>query len=134
MFFFREDYTLSRPPHPSTVRISEDPNIVLIPYRHYCWVGGPPNQKEVIVLLSMGSYSIRSRVTTRTGGGGGVEKNLHREHTQNHGSSALGTSSVRNIWEFRKIRTSFLGVSILRIIVFGGLYWGPLILGNYNFE
>ena len=28
------------------------------------------------------------------------------------------------IWGFPKIRGTFLGVLILRIIVFGGLYWG----------
>ena len=26
----------------------------------------------------------------------------------------------------------FLGVPIIRIIVFWGLYWGPLVLGNYQ--
>ena len=31
-----------------------------------------------------------------------------------------------------QIRGTFLGVPIIRIIVFGGLYWGPLILGNYH--
>ena len=25
----------------------------------------------------------------------------------------------------------FLGVPLIRVIVFGGLYWGPHILGNY---
>ena len=30
-----------------------------------------------------------------------------------------------------KIRDTFLGVPIIRTIVFWGLYWGPLILGNY---
>ena len=39
---------------------------------------------------------------------------------------------LRNIWGFPKIRDTFLGVPILRIIVFWGLYWGPLILGNYH--
>ena len=29
---------------------------------------------------------------------------------------------------------TILGVSIVRAIVFGGLYWGPLILGNYQFQ
>ena len=28
---------------------------------------------------------------------------------------------------------TFLGVPIRRTIVFRGLYWGPLILGNYHF-
>ena len=27
---------------------------------------------------------------------------------------------------------TFLGVPIIRIIVYWGLYWGPLILGNYQ--
>ena len=27
---------------------------------------------------------------------------------------------------------TFLGVPIIRTIVFWGLYWGPLILGNYQ--
>ena len=31
-----------------------------------------------------------------------------------------------------KIRGTLLGVPIIRTIVFGGLYWGPLILGNYQ--
>ena len=29
---------------------------------------------------------------------------------------------------------TFLGVPIIRIIVFWGLYWGPLILGNYHMK
>ena len=33
-------------------------------------------------------------------------------------------------WEFPKIRGTILGVPIIRTIVFWGLYWGPLILGN----
>ena len=31
-----------------------------------------------------------------------------------------------------KIRDTILGVPIIRIIVFWGLYWGSLILGNYH--
>ena len=34
---------------------------------------------------------------------------------------------------FPKIRGTFLGVPIIRIIVYWGLYWGPHILGNYHF-
>ena len=33
---------------------------------------------------------------------------------------------------FPKIRGSLLGVPTIRTIVFGGLYWGPLILGSYH--
>ena len=34
---------------------------------------------------------------------------------------------------FLKVRgTLFGGVPIIRIIVFGGLCWGPLILGTYH--
>ena len=36
------------------------------------------------------------------------------------------------IWEFPRIRGTFLGVPIIRIIIYWGLYWGPLILGNYH--
>ena len=35
------------------------------------------------------------------------------------------------MWGFPKIGGTFLGVSVIRTIVFGGLYRGPLILGNY---
>ena len=35
-------------------------------------------------------------------------------------------------WGFPKIRGTFLGVPIIRIIIFWGLYWGPHILGNYH--
>ena len=40
----------------------------------------------------------------------------------------------RGLWGlgFPKIRGTFLGVPIIRTIVFWGLYWGPLILGNYH--
>ena len=37
-----------------------------------------------------------------------------------------------HIWEFPKIRGTILGIPIIRTIVFWGLYWGPLILGNYH--
>ena len=38
------------------------------------------------------------------------------------------------IWVFPKIRGTFFGVPIIRIIVFWGLYWGLLILGNYHID
>ena len=37
-------------------------------------------------------------------------------------------------WGFPKIRGTFLGVPIIRIIVFWGLDWGPLILGKYHYQ
>ena len=39
---------------------------------------------------------------------------------------------ARAIWGFPKIRGPFLGVPIIRPIIFWGLYWGPPILGNYH--
>ena len=36
------------------------------------------------------------------------------------------------IWYCSKIRGTFSKVPIIRIIVFWGLYWGPLIQGNYH--
>ena len=41
-------------------------------------------------------------------------------------------ASRDNIWGFPKIRGTFLGVPIIRTIVYWGLYWGTLILGNYH--
>ena len=40
--------------------------------------------------------------------------------------------SIVYMWGFPKIRVLFLGVPIARIILFGSLYWGPPILGNYH--
>ena len=37
-----------------------------------------------------------------------------------------------DIWEIPKNRGTFLGVPILRAIVFWGVYWGPLILGEHH--
>ena len=36
------------------------------------------------------------------------------------------------MWGFHKIICTLLGVPIIRILVYGGLYWGPPILGNYH--
>ena len=43
------------------------------------------------------------------------------------GSAARSASST---WDFPKIRGTILGVPIIRTIVYWGLYWGPLFLGN----
>ena len=42
------------------------------------------------------------------------------------------SSDFNPIWEFPKTRGTILGVPIIRIIVYWGLYWGPPILGNYQ--
>ena len=36
------------------------------------------------------------------------------------------------IWGFPKIRGTILGIPIIRTVIFGGLYWGSLILGKYH--
>ena len=36
------------------------------------------------------------------------------------------------MWGSPKTRGAFLGVPIARSIVFGGLYWGPPMLGSYH--
>ena len=41
-------------------------------------------------------------------------------------------SLAKVIWGFPKIGGTFLGVPIIRTIVFWGLYLGPSILGNYH--
>ena len=33
---------------------------------------------------------------------------------------------------FHKIQGTFLGVPVTSVFVFWGLYWGPLIVGNYG--
>ena len=43
----------------------------------------------------------------------------------------LSSHQLVLIWGFPNIRGTFLGVPIIRILVFWGLYWGPFILGNY---
>ena len=36
------------------------------------------------------------------------------------------------VWGFSKIKGTIVGVPIIRTIVFWGLYWSPLNLGNYR--
>ena len=36
------------------------------------------------------------------------------------------------MWWFPKIRGTILGVPTKRTVVFWGLYWGSLVLGNYH--
>ena len=50
------------------------------------------------------------------------------------GDAALEVHSKLHItmWGFPKIMGTLLGVPIIRTIVFLGLYWGPLFLGNYH--
>ena len=44
----------------------------------------------------------------------------------------LAGPELFRIWVVPKIRGTFLGAPSIRTMVFGGLYWGPLILGNYH--
>ena len=37
-------------------------------------------------------------------------------------------------WRFPKIMGYLLGVPVIRTIVYWGLYWGSLILGNYQMD
>ena len=51
------------------------------------------------------------------------------------GCDILGSSlGYMDIWGFPKVRGTFFGVPIMRITIFWGLYWGPLILGNYQLK
>ena len=47
---------------------------------------------------------------------------------------ASGCRELMTIWGFPKIRGTILGVPILRIIVYWGLYWSTLILGNDHID
>ena len=48
-------------------------------------------------------------------------------------SALQGCMTLNRFGDFPKLGVPFLGVPIIRTIVFWGLYWGPLILGNYHF-
>ena len=39
----------------------------------------------------------------------------------------VGGIFAKAIWGFPKIRGAFLGVPIIRTVIYLGLYWGPLI-------
>ena len=58
----------------------------------------------------------------------------HCSHSpgQNLGQHCANSPFDLNKWRFPKIKGTILGVPIIRNIVFWGLYWGPLILGNYQ--
>ena len=47
---------------------------------------------------------------------------------------SLAIELVVTVCGFPKIRGTFLGIPIIRTIVYWGLYWGSLILGNYRNE
>ena len=53
---------------------------------------------------------------------------------QNYNKAHTVTKWRSCIWGFPKIRGTILGVPIIRIIVFWGLYWVTLILGNYHMK
>ena len=69
----------------------------------------PPTRAE---CLMRGFHTGRTSVLSRTGN--------------------VREVKLKTTWEFPKIRGTFLGVPILRIIVYWGLYWGTLILGKYH--
>ena len=46
--------------------------------------------------------------------------------------SLLYKQLLGHIWGFPKIRGSFLGVPIIRVIIFGDLNWSTPIWGNYH--
>ena len=43
------------------------------------------------------------------------------------GFKGFGFKVAKAIWGFPKIRGTILGVPIIRIIIYWGLYWGPSI-------
>ena len=59
---------------------------------------------------------------------------LQTKPFRNSCREALSSRSKLNIWGFPKIRGTFLGVPIIRTIVYWGLYWVPPILGNYHIK
>ena len=71
---------------------------------------------------------------------GGIQVYPHPEfeNTPNTDDRGLGVGTllrerVKVCKGFPEIRGTFrLGVPIIRTVVFGSLYWGPPILGNYH--
>ena len=59
-------------------------------------------------------------------------------HSAGHSEATSGLMVGKlirgHIKGFPKLGVPFLGVPIIRTIVFWGLYWGPLILGNYHIK
>ena len=48
------------------------------------------------------------------------------------GETPIRTIQENIFGEIPKNRGTFLGVPILRAIVFWGVYWGPLVLGEHH--
>ena len=59
-------------------------------------------------------------------------KGSHNKAHIDSSSSKPQTLNPRPTWQFPEIIGTFLEVPIIRNIVYWGLYWGPLILGNYH--
>ena len=53
-------------------------------------------------------------------------------HCQEVGPSKAASRQISDMWGFPKIGGTISGVPRLRIIVFGGLYWGEPTLGSYH--
>ena len=65
----------------------------------------------------------------------GMRKDQHQCRLPEHEEPQAPGQSYADlllIWGFPEIRGTTLGVPIMRTIVFLGLYWGPLNLGNYH--
>ena len=77
-----------------------------------------------IYLIYRRNRTLKSRIWC------GENFNLHLWKASSTGPQ----NSMRHLfkWGFPKIRGTILGVPIIRTIVFGGLYWGPPFLGNYQ--
>ena len=60
------------------------------------------------------------------------EVSLARDQTKSPGPAREPQQLEKTSGGFPKLGSTFLGVPIIRIIIYWGLYWGPLILGNYH--
>ena len=58
--------------------------------------------------------------------------NLVQHLSKTDSGLASVSTFPEKMWGFPEIRGTFLGIPIIRIIVFGSLYWGSSILGNYH--
>ena len=82
-----------------------------------------------------GTCRDRSEKVLHGGGApvGVVIVGLYMENGKEDGNHYLGFLGL-GVWGFPKIRATFLGVPIIRVIAFWGPYWGPPFFGKLPYS
>ena len=90
-------------------------------YGHF-FVAAPPFYYTSTIAVVV---NLRSCLQTRLS-----RSAAFRSSVAKHPRTAFSSGRFSKMW-FLKIRGSFLEVPVIRIVVFGDLYWGPHFWGNY---